>query len=311
MNFTLNQRHFSIIYGAIVLICLLLAYFLFLLKPVSLSDGGLEQSFIVEHGENFFSVSAKLRDAGLIRSKAAFRIYSIFSLAALNFKAGDYVLSPAISTPKIIAKLFRGPGADIEVTIIEGSNLKEIDRKLRDSGVILSGAIESLKSEYFQEDFEFLRDAKSLEGFLFPDTYRFYKDSPAENIARRFLENFNKKARPMIIQNELSSYELLILGSLIEKEVPFHADRLMVSGILRKRLAIGMALQVDSAPETYQSQGLPREPITNPGLDAIFAAANPRSSPYLYYLSDPKTKKTIFAENFEQHKENKWLYLKK
>ena len=104
---------------------------------------------------------------------------------------------------------------------------------------------------------------------------------------------------------------ILILASLIEKEVPFHADRLMVSGILRKRLAIGMALQVDSAPETYQSQGLPREPITNPGLDAIFAAANPRSSPYLYYLSDPKTKKTIFAENFEQHKENKWLYLKK
>lgn len=326
MNFTPNWKNFSVLYGTGILASLLLAYFLFLLRPVVLTSGGQEAVFIVDRGENFISIGAKLSDAGLIRSRWVFNFYSMFSLAALNFKAGLYAISPSMSAPEIINKLFRGPGSDIETTIVEGGAIREIDNQLSAEGIINNGALLAVKTETFRKEFEFLKDISSLEGFLFPDTYRFYTNSPAETIAQRFLENFSKKAWPLMRDRRLaslergrsghatgdtlSSYEILILASLIEKEVPFHNDRLIVSGILRKRLSIGMALQVDAASETYQRQGLPEKPIGNPGLDAIFAAVNPKTSPYLYYLSDPKTKKTIFAEDFEQHKENKSIYIK-
>lgn len=317
-----KRTNFFYLYTVIILISILLSYFLFLLKPVSLLATAKELAIVIERGQDFTAIADELADAGLIRSRVVFKIYAIMSLAALNFKAGAYAFSPALSTPEIIAKLFRGPGEDVEVTIIEGRTTAEIDDQLSAAGIINSGALIGIKPDVFQREFDFLTGTKSLEGFLLPDTYRFYTDSPAETVARRFLENFRKKAWPLINQksirqladknqNELSDYEILILASLIEKEVPFHNDRLIVSGILRKRLALEMPLQVDAAPVTYQRQGLPEGPIANPGLDAVFTAANPKSSPYLYYLSDPKTKKTIFAEDFEQHKENKWRYLKK
>ena len=72
-----------------------------------------------------------------------------------------------------------------------------------------------------------------------------------------------------------------------------------------------MPLQVDAAPDTYKYYGLPSKPIANPGLDAIYAALYPKTSDYLYYLSDPRTKKTIFSRTLEEHNENRFRYLKK
>jgi len=124
---------------------------------------------------------------------------------------------------------------------------------------------------------------------------------------------------------------------LIEKEVPDSEDRKIVAGILLKRLEIGMALQVDatlsyikcggrfffcespgverkdlilaSGYNTYRYPGLPPAPISNPGQDALSAVLNAQTSPYLYYLSNPKTKKTIFSRTLEEHNENRAKYL--
>jgi UPF0755 protein len=99
------------------------------------------------------------------------------------------------------------------------------------------------------------------------------------------------------------------MASLVEEEAKGDEDREYISGILWKRLSINMPLQVDAAPSTYEKRGLPENPITNPGLEAIQAAIHPKNSPYLYYLHD-KEGNIHYARNFEEHKANKLKYLK-
>ena len=300
------------------LIALSLAYFLFLLQPISQSK--LVENFLIEPGQGFQNIARLLIEENLIKSKLVFEIYGFLSGSASRLKPGNYELSGNLSTPEIIAILVAGPAVDVEVTIIEGDDLTKIEKKLADLGIIKRGELNKFSGELVGE-FSFLKNAKSLEGFLFPDTYRFFLDSSAEEVIGKFLKNFQDKALPLLDQKSirqladknqtLTDYQLLILASLIEKEVPFLEDRLLVSGILYKRLKIDMPLQVDAAPDTYKYYGLPSKPIANPGLDAIYAALHPKISDYLYYLSDPRTKKTIFSRTLEEHNENRFRYLKK
>ena len=169
---------------------------------------------------------------------------------------------------------------------------------------------------------EFLEKTAGLEGYLFPDTYLFLPGAETEQIIGTMRDNFQKKAGDV-------GQDTVIMASLIEKEVPDSDDRKIVSGILWKRLEIGMPLQVDavfpyitgrqkvlsddlkidSLYNTYFYKGLPPGPISNPGLDAIEAARNPKESPYLYYLSG-RDGKTHFAKTFAEHLKNKEKYLK-
>ena len=98
------------------------------------------------------------------------------------------------------------------------------------------------------------------------------------------------------------------MASVIEKEAEGDIDRKIISGILWKRIALGMPLEVDSAPETYKIKSLPEVPICNPGLDSIKAAINPEVSPYLYYLHD-KNGNIYYAKSFAEHQANIKKYL--
>ncbi|MBI3638174.1 endolytic transglycosylase MltG [Candidatus Wolfebacteria bacterium] len=176
----------------------------------------------------------------------------------------------------------------------------------------------------------------TLEGFLFPDTYYFYPQSNTEAVIRKFLKNFEAKALPFFVgRNDFKKD--ITLASLLEKEIPDFFDRQIVAGILKKRINAGMPLQVDatvvyiscagrflSCPDitradyktdssynTYLYPGLPPLPIGNPGADAIKAAITLKNSPYWYYLSDPKTKKTIFSQTLDEHNKNRAKYLLK
>jgi len=218
---------------------------------------------------------------------------------------------------------------EVTVSIFEGKNIIEIDSLLRNSGAMASDhSLLSLSSG-------------PLEGYLFPDTYRFYASSTAQAIVDRFYDNFKAKAEPLL-NKDIDHYQTnLILASLIEKEVPDYSDRKIVAGILKKRLAVGMPLQIDaticyakiyrqtdvdsvnnscypitksdkqinSRYNTYLYRGLPPSPISNPGLEAIQAVLEAESSPYWYYLSDPSTDKTIFSKTLEEHNHNRYLYL--
>ncbi|MDO8466952.1 MAG: endolytic transglycosylase MltG [bacterium] len=268
------------------------AYFV---APVN--SAAAPQKFVVEKGDGMREIAAALEKDDLIKSPAAFVVYSVASGSAGKLKAGTYELSKAMNVFRIVDSLHAGPKEDISILVREGETLAEIEAKLVKAGIVKAKTL----SRY---------PGKSLEGFLFPDTYRFFPNSPVDSVVKRFFTNFYNQAVPALKDSKRDFYETLIIASILEKEVPFHDDRKLVAGLLYKRLKIGMALQVDAAPETYDHPGLPKKPIANPGLDAIRAAANPQASEYLYYLSDPKTYKTIFSKDFDEHVQNKFKYLR-
>ena len=124
-------------------------------------------------------------------------------------------------------------------------------------------------------------------------------------------DNFEKKVsslKPRIVASGKTEEDIIKMASLIEEEAKGDVDRAIISGILWKRLAIGMPLQVDAVPDTYKTKGLPENPISNPGLKAIEAAIHPENSSFLYYLHD-KDGNIHYARSFEEHKTNKRKYL--
>ncbi len=268
-----------------------------------------KEIFVITSGEGFGQIADQLAQQRLIPSATAFRSYGYLRGDYGKIKPGAYALSGQLSTIDIFKMLLDGPPVT-RVTVTEGMSLNEIEKLLRDRAVItgkqsLSETNQDLKSQY-----QFLKDISSVDGFLFPDTYQFMLGSDPSTILKKFLENFSEKAWPLIEQKK-NYYQILIMASLIEKEVPLPKDRFIVSGILWKRLQAGMKLQVDAAPETYEHYGLPLKPIDNPGLGAIEAALLPKATSFWYYLSDPKTSKTIFSETFDEHIDNKYRYLRK
>ncbi|MDP1719251.1 MAG: endolytic transglycosylase MltG [bacterium] len=278
------------------------AVVILVMPPVAYFVSGPDKSgdakvFVVEKGDGPRDIAAHLESAGLIRLRAAFVVYSFLSGAADQLKAGSYKLSPGLNVFKMVAALEEGPAEDVAIRVKEGETLADVEASLVKAGILKPKALSKFPG-------------KSLEGFLFPDTYRFFPNSVAEAVVKKFFDNFYQQAAPVLKDSQHDFYDTLIIASILEKEVPFHDDRKLVAGLLYKRLKIGMALQVDAAPETYDHPGLPKKPIGNPGLDAIRAAANPLASEYLYYLSDPVTKKTIFSKTFDEHVANKFKYLR-
>jgi UPF0755 protein len=240
-----------------------------------------EKLFSVEKGQNLVMISKNLEKEGLIKNKFFFEFYVFFAGSQMKLKAGPYYISPAESTAKIAKKIISGDIAKIILTVPEGWTQKQIE--------------EALSLKLPDED---------LEGYLFPDTYHFPIGVSGKEVAETMTANFNKKTEGLKITKDI-----VIMASIIEKEVRTKEDMELVSGILWKRLGIGMALQVDSAMWTYENRGLPSLPIANPGLGSILAALNPKTSSYWYYLSTPQGQ-TIFSKTLEEHNIAKAKYLK-
>jgi len=176
----------------------------------------------------------------------------------------------------------------------------------------------------------------TLEGYLFPDTYRIFNNASSQDIITKMLNNMDlkitDKMRQDIAVQGKNLHEILTMASIIEKEVRTPTDMKIVSGIFYNRLHIGMPLQsdatlsyvlgddkpahtlkeltIDSPYNTYKYQGLPPAPIASPGLNAIEAAIYPDQTDFLFFLSNLQTGKTYFAKTLTEHNYNKALYLK-
>ncbi len=279
-------------------------------------------SIEIRPGTGTKEIAEILKNEGVIRSSSAFLIYVKLKGAASKLQSGNYVFGKN-SIPEIARALVVGGTNEIILLIPEGWTSRQIAERLDELGII-SG-----------EEFLTIVQERELEGYLFPDTYRIFTNSKPKDLVLKMLENFEKKITPKLreeIKNQQKTLrEIITMASLIEKEVPHEEDRAVVSGILWKRLKIGMALQVDatityiknqsagrisledtkidSPYNTYKYPGLPQGPIANPGLSAIKAAIYPKESPYLYYLSAPDGQ-TIFSRTLEEHNEAKTKYLR-
>ncbi len=328
---------FSILVGlGVVLFFVVIAgYFFYGLQPAG-ADGA-EREFAIEKGESFKAIGARLSQESFIRSIAVFKFYALFSGRAQKIQPGIYKLSNTMSVPEILGLMTSAKRGDVLITVPEGTTLRDIASALVSAGVIekkedfVNFPAQSLKADY-----PFLTRVSSLEGFLFPETYYFEKDSSPEEVARRMLDAFVKRAWPLLSSSR-DWHERLILASYLEREVPEYENRLLVAGLLLRRMNLGIPLQVDatlsyakcggelkgcerirvlredvdivSPYNTYKYKGWTPTPIANPGEAAIRAALSPKSSPYLYYLSSPETGETYFSKTLEEHNAKRRKYL--
>jgi len=252
------------------------------------SNSQVESIFYVQPGQGGKVITTSLKEQGFIRSPLFFRFYTIITSNAHNLQAGNYLLSPSMSASQIVRKLTTGDVVRMEVTIIEGWDRQQIAQELENKGLFMKE--------------EFLLASEGFEGYLFPDTYEIAENERPEDFIQRMRKNFEAKVG-------IISLEHLVMASILERELRDLGEKKIASGILWKRLTNSTRLQVDAAPETYENDGLPNQPICNPGLESIEAALEPKESQYWYYLSAPDGE-TIFSRNFEEHKAAKIEYLK-
>lgn len=282
------MRKYLILFSAIVL--LLLLVFL----PRSFSND-VQTVFKITKGEGSREISLNLQKEKIIVWAPLFRIYVLTAGVSGKLQAGSYFLSPSMNMFQIAGKLASGETAKMKITIPEGQTAEDIYQKVKDAAGVS------------------LAELREKEGYLFPDTYEIPYGISGQDLIEIMVDNFNEKVtadlKAEIKRQGKTLEEIVIMASVLEKEVKTIEEKKLASGILWKRLQIGMALQVDVAPETYQRRGLPQSAVCNPGLDSIVAAVYPKASQYWYYLSTPEGQ-TIFSRTLQEHNIAKAKYLK-
>lgn len=298
----------------IILIVLAVAWLAWNRRPVS----SVEQDtfFVVESGQGVRTIAENLQQAGLIRCQRIFLWEVVLSGRRKTLQAGTYLLSPHLSTAEVIKILSVGEIAVNRITIIEGWRISQIAEYLEEEGICSA------------EEFQQL--AKDKEGYLFPDTYYLPLDASVEDIISLMEKNFHSKVESLDIPEEQLS-DIVIMASLIEKEVRTLEDKKIVSGIFWKRIENNMPLQscatiayitgknttrisvaetkISSPYNTYLNRGLPPAPISNPGLESIQASYQPTETEYWFYLSKPDGE-TVWSRNLEEHNKAKDMYLR-
>ncbi len=309
------------------------AYFFYGLQPSFATTTPVK--FVVQKGEGFKEIGAELSRNSLIRSITVFKVYSFLTGSATRFQPGIYELAGTMSVPQIVGLLRSGGVNDVTVQIPEGATVKDIDQILSSKGVIAPNALASFNFKSLSTQYQFLANASSLEGFLFPDTYNFALSSSPDDVVKKMLDTFEVKAWPLIA-GEKDWYDRLTLASFLEREVSTTTDREIVAGILLRRIVLGMPLQVDatlsyakcdgklltcanlvpsgadtkiaSLYNTYLHTGWTPTPISNPGRNAIEAAVNPAQTSYLYYFSNASGT-TFFSKTLQENNQKQLKYL--
>lgn len=318
-------------------------WFLVNIRP--LSDETDKRMVVVEEGLGVIGVGRLLASGGVIRSARAFQLYALIEGLDGSLQVGTYFFAPSYSIEDIATILARG---DVEtnetsVTFLEGWTMQGMGDALGDKDILSASVFVEAASVHDSraiipgEPYTFLVSKPSdqgLEGYLFPDTYRIFRDTTAPAVIQKMLANFDLKVddglRAAIDASGRTMHEIVTMASILEKEVRTDEDRRLASDLFWRRIEAGIPMQsdatvnyvtgksalqptiddteVDSPYNTYVYPGLPPSPINNPGLAAIQSAANPQVNDYWYYLNAPSGE-TIFSKTFEEHKANKIKYL--
>ena len=321
--------------SSIILSILLLIFFYICFEVYVPLDPGSHMTitYAVQRGWSDDQIAVNLQNLGVIRSSYFFKFYAILSLKHSSLQAGEYNLSPNMSAYEIASKMAQGYTIKDKAVILEGWRANDIGKYLESKGLCTQDYFIGLTEKDYSEQFDFLQDkprGAGLDGYLFPDTYELGKGESCEDVLAAMLANFGQKLTPELraeIKGQKKSiFNIVTVASLLEKEVRTLDDKKIVSGIIWKRVAISMPLQLDSTivyitgnPDitvkdktinspynTYKYYGLPKGPISNPGIDSITAAIYPKKTNYWYYLTDGKT---IFSETLDQHNAAKVKYL--
>ena len=294
-------------------------------RPFQGYSGSLMLEF--EPGTSSYRIALRLEEHGVLESRWPFWLRHMLDRGA-TLKAGEYSFDRPLRPLDVYLKLVRGDVYLYSVTIPEGSDRFDMARIVeRDLGINSQDFLRASENGPAIHDLD--PRAKTLEGYLFPDTYRFPRKVTAEQVAATMLAQFRRvlmaQMPPEVKPSPESLQEIITLASLVEKETPANGERPVVAGVFRKRLKVGMPLQcdptviyaarlaghpigkikqsdlkIDSPYNTYRHAGLPPGPIASPGAAAIRAAIQPAETDFLYFVSDDRGGH-LFSRTLAEH----------
>ena len=294
-----------------------------------LTPYGPERETLVEitPGSSTVRIGRELARAGIIRSQYAFDLARFWKHGTL--KAGTYRFDHPVPASEVYDRIRRGDVYTILVTVPEGATVFDIADRLQQEGF---GARQAFLDVAVQE-VSLIADldpvAKSLEGYLFPDTYRFAPKTALPEIAAVMVKRFRTEAA--LLGLSVNVHRMVTLASLVERETAIDGERPKVASVFENRLQKNMPLMTDPAViyglelqnqwrgtlyesdlkrdtpyNTYVHPGLPPGPVANPGAKALRAAMAPAQTDYLYFVAagnNPQGK-SLFAATIEEHNRN-------
>ncbi len=301
---------------------------------------GQPVSFVIEPSESVDSIAQRLEDGGLIRSTTYFRLRIQFAGQDDDIVAGTHPLNTGMTTSQIIDTITSQDNISVPettVTFLEGWRIEQYAETLIDAGLIETPEefIDAANDPGWNDEFSFLHSRPSgagLEGYLFPDTYRFRTDATPYDIIRTLLSTFDERVNAELRASAeglgMTIHQAITLASIVEREAAVPAERPLIAAVYYNRFLIGMPLQADptvqyalgepadwwpvidgsdldvsSAYNTYSGPGLPPGPICNPGLASLQAAFSPTETTYLYFVARGDGTHA-FAETAEEHQQN-------
>ena len=287
--------------------------------------------FVIEKGMSLNTVTNLLHEKEIIHNKSFFKYRVYFLGLSDKIPVGTFAVEGKVSSKDIINTIFKEGPIRLKLTIPEGLSSEQIFLKANNLFDASDDYVPLFKDQRFIAEFDI--QASSLEGYLFPDTYYFFKDSSSREILitmiNEFWINFDKTFIERTNELGFTVHEVVTLASIIEGEALLDKERSMISSVYHNRLKKRMKLQADptiqylipghpkalsnkdlrriSPYNTYLNYGLPPGPINNPGLESIRAALYPADTDYLYFVAQGDGSH-IFTTNQKDHLEAKSLY---
>jgi UPF0755 protein len=319
------------------------AYYYYLLRPQTSFAAGKPVEITIPTGSTTEKIGERLAAAGVIPNALMFRVKVRLSPHDGNLKAGTYALRTGMEYDPVILKLAKGP--DIvyyDVPIPEGFTAKQIAARFAKRAHLSEDELLALVTKgapRYAPDHPYLKKAyrDSLEGYLFPATYRVKKGTSATQAVEMMLDKADSELAGVDLgyakSKNLDVRDVITIASMIEHEAKLSKEYPLVSSVIYNRLRIPMRLQfcstvlyglpnakqtvtnadlkVDHPYNTYLHDGLPPGPISNPGMKSIQAAAHPAKTRYIYYVLTGRDGSHTFTTNYADFLKAKAVYEKK
>lgn len=303
-----------------------------LMRPQVSMEAGAPVHVAVPEGSDTKSIAEILASQGVIENAAMFRLRAGIDGIDGKLRPGEYDLATCMPYDTVVDRLLSGPSLDyVTVTIPEGFTIVQIAERLEKEASIPSAEFTDIalkQSASFAPDHPELEGAStgSLEGYLFPKTYRVAEGSTAREAIDMMLSQFDKEIAQVDMSyagsKNLDLHDVVTIASMIEREARVAEERPIVSSVIYNRLKKKMHLEIDATIEyilpgarsrlldkhlkidspynTYMYGGLPPGPIASPGLASLEAAAHPADTGYLYYVLTSKDGSHTFTKTFEE-----------
>ena len=290
-----------------------------------LDPQGAETLFVVEPGESLAAIAARLEASGIVRDRRAVEALARCRDLAQKLQAGEYRLSPAQKPDAILEQIASGRVVTYEVSFPEGLTAAQFADRLAEAGLASRDAFLAVVRDPANARALGVEGA-TLEGYLFPETYRFPHGTPPLELARAMVEQFRRvwsELEPRARERGISMRDAVTLASIVEKETGVPEERPLIAAVFLNRLRRGMRLETDPAViygiegfdgnlrrrdleneanpyNTYRIPGLPPGPIASPGERALRSVVYPAESDYLYFVSRNDGSHT-FSRTYAEH----------